>query len=53
VEVNEGLEGSEDAINRDPYGDGWLFKVEVSDPGAIETLMDVAAYQAFVAERAH
>ena len=48
TEVNEGLEGSEATVNDDPYGEGWLVKVRLSDPSEVEQLMDAATYQAFV-----
>jgi glycine cleavage system H protein len=44
VEVNEALSDSSQAINEDPYGEGWLVKVRLSDPGEREQLMDRAAY---------
>jgi glycine cleavage system H protein len=50
VEVNDGLEGSESTINDDPYGEGWLIKVRMSDPAEADALMDAASYQAFVDE---
>jgi glycine cleavage system H protein len=53
VAVNEELEGAEGTINRDPYGAGWLFKVEMANPGELAALMDHVAYRAFVAEQAH
>jgi glycine cleavage system H protein len=53
VAVNTELDGAEDTVNRDPYGGGWLFKVELADPAELAALMDVAAYQAHVAEQAH
>jgi glycine cleavage system H protein len=46
--VNEGLEGSEATVNDDPYGEGWLVKVRLSDPSEVDQLLDAAAYQAFV-----
>lgn len=46
VEVNESLEQSPDKINDDPYGDGWLVKVKLSEPSETDTLMDASAYQA-------
>jgi glycine cleavage system H protein len=46
VEVNEGLSDAPEAINEDPYGNGWLVKVKLSDPGETEKLMDAAAYSA-------
>ena len=48
TEANEALEGSEATVNDDPYGEGWLVKVRLSDPSEVEQLLDAAAYQAFV-----
>ena len=45
VEVNEALSDAPEKINEDPYGDGWLVKVKLTDPGEADTLMDAAAYQ--------
>jgi glycine cleavage system H protein len=45
VEVNSALEGAPETINADPYGDGWLVKVRLSDPEEADQLLDVAAYQ--------
>ena len=45
VEVNEALSDSPEKINDDPYGDGWLVKVKLSDLGEIDQLLDVAAYR--------
>ena len=44
VEVNTALGDEPGAINNDPYGDGWMVKVKVSDPGEQESLLDQAAY---------
>ena len=46
VEVNGALGDSPETINSDPYGDGWMVKVKLSDPSEVDTLMDAAAYQA-------
>lgn len=35
-------------VNRDPYGEGWIVKIELSDPSEVEALMDAAAYEATV-----
>jgi glycine cleavage system H protein len=48
VEVNEALDGSESTVNDDPYGQGWLIKVRMSDQGELDSLMDADAYRAFV-----
>jgi glycine cleavage system H protein len=45
LEVNDALEDSPEKINGDPYGDGWLVKVRLSDPGEADSLLDAAAYQ--------
>jgi glycine cleavage system H protein len=44
VEVNTALGDSPEAINEDPYGEGWLVRVTLSDPGELDTLLDAAAY---------
>jgi len=51
VAVNEDLDGNEESINEAPYGAGWLFRIKLSDASELDGMMDVAAYQAFVAEQ--
>ena len=46
VEVNDALGDGPEVINDDPYGDGWMVKVRLSDPGETDGLMDAAAYTA-------
>jgi glycine cleavage system H protein len=46
VEVNDALSQTPEQINEDPYGEGWLVKVKLSDPSQTDSLMDAAAYQA-------
>jgi glycine cleavage system H protein len=46
VAVNESLPESPARINDDPYGEGWLVKVRLSDPGETASLLDAAAYKA-------
>jgi glycine cleavage system H protein len=46
VAVNESLADSPDAINEDPYGEGWLVKVKLSDLTEQDALLDAAAYEA-------
>jgi glycine cleavage system H protein len=48
VEVNRALEDEPGKVNRDPYGEGWFFKIRVANPGELASLMDEAAYQASV-----
>ena len=45
VEVNEALGDSPVMVNQDPYGDGWMVKVRLSDPTEVDALMDVNAYK--------
>ena len=45
VEVNEGLADSPEKVNQDPYGEGWMVKVRLSDPSEVDELMDVGAYK--------
>ena len=49
LELNPALDGSPDLVNTDPYGEGWIIKVEISDPSQLEGLMDAAAYESSVA----
>jgi glycine cleavage system H protein len=49
-EINEELPDAPEIINTSPYGDGWMIKIRMSDPGELDGLMDVAAYQAHLAE---
>jgi glycine cleavage system H protein len=44
VEVNTALGDSPEAINEDPYGEGWLVRVTLSDPGELDTLLDANGY---------
>jgi len=46
VEVNDALADNPQAINEDPYGDGWLVKVRLAEPGEREALLDASAYAA-------
>ena len=45
VEVNGALADSPEKINEDPYGDGWLVKVRLSDTSELDALLDVGAYK--------
>jgi glycine cleavage system H protein len=46
VEVNDGLSDSPERINEDPYGEGWLVRVRLSDPSEVDDLLDREAYEA-------
>lgn len=45
VEVNEKLEETPEIVNKDPYGDGWLIKIKLSDTSELDELLDVDAYK--------
>jgi glycine cleavage system H protein len=46
--VNEALSTTPELVNADPYGDGWIFRVELANTAELEALMDAAAYRALV-----
>lgn len=50
VEVNPDLAGKPELVNSDPFGDGWMIKVRVSDTAQIDGLLDAAAYDRLTAE---
>ena len=50
VAVNDVLATAPDTINTDPYGDGWLFELELSDPSQLDALLDADAYAEVASE---
>ncbi len=48
VAVNELLNDEPEHVNREPYGTGWIFEVELADPAEVEALMDAGAYRQLV-----
>lgn len=48
IEFNESLENAPESVNKDPYGAGWMIKVEISDPSEIDSLLDAEAYKAIL-----
>ena len=50
VEINQDLPESPEVVNEDPYGDGWLIKVKVSDPSDFEDLLDSEEYEDLIAQ---
>jgi glycine cleavage system H protein len=46
VEVNDDLSDNPEKVNEDPYGDGWLVKIKLSDASEVDALMDADAYEA-------
>jgi glycine cleavage system H protein len=51
LEVNQRAVDEPETVNDDPYGEGWLIRIRLSDPGELDELMDAAAYRAHVAEQ--
>lgn len=48
IEFNETLEDNPENVNSDPYGEGWMIKVKISDQSQIETLLDADGYKELV-----
>ena len=48
LEVNTALEDHPELVNNDPYGEGWMIRVRISDPAEMDALMDAAAYEAMI-----
>ena len=48
IKFNETLEDAPETINQDPYGEGWIIKIKISDVAEIEELLDAAAYKDLV-----
>jgi glycine cleavage system H protein len=51
VEANTELHNKPETINSDPHGAGWLIKVKLANPVEVNSLMDAAAYEAYIAEK--
>ena len=48
LEVNETINDQPELVNNDPYGEGWMIKIQVADSAELDTLLDAAAYQALI-----
>jgi glycine cleavage system H protein len=48
TEVNEALAEAPQLLNEDPYGEGWICAIRMTDPGELDGLLDAAAYQALI-----
>ena len=51
VEVNSKVVDAPETVNDDPYGEGWLVRIRLSDPGQVDELLDADAYRSFLAEQ--
>ncbi len=47
LDVNKALEATPEKVNKSPYGDGWMIRIEMSDPNDANALMSAAEYEAF------
>lgn len=50
IAINEILRSAPETINKDPYGEGWLIRIQVVDPKAVEALLSEAAYRSSITE---
>jgi len=50
VESNEALEDAPEAINQDPYGEGWIFALKIDDGSQVEGLLDAATYSGLIGD---
>lgn len=46
VAINTNLDSSPETLNKDPYGEGWIFEVEITDSSQLESMLDAGAYSA-------
>ena len=46
LEINEALEDAPETINDDPFGDGWIIKIQLDNPSQLDELLDESAYKA-------
>ena len=49
VATNQAVRDTPELVNQDPYGEGWLLRVRLSDPAELDTLLDAAAYREYLA----
>lgn len=52
VEVNEPLRDAPEVVNADPYGDGWMIKVQLADPSEVDGLMSAEEYEKYITKEA-
>ena len=51
LEVNEKVVGAPETVNEDPYGEGWLIRIRISDASQVDSLLDADAYKQFLADQ--
>ena len=50
IEKNEGLENTPETVNKDPYGKGWMIKIQMNNPSDLDDLLDAKAYKNLIEE---
>ncbi|HEX9250701.1 MAG TPA: glycine cleavage system protein GcvH [Ignavibacteriaceae bacterium] len=50
IEINQAVRDAPEVVNIDPYGNGWMIKVEISDASELSDLLDASAYQALIGQ---
>jgi glycine cleavage system H protein len=50
VEINEALVSGAELVNQDPYGEGWMIRIEITNPAELDDLLDAEAYKALIGE---
>ncbi|EKD31190.1 MAG: Glycine cleavage system H protein [uncultured bacterium] len=48
IEINTNLESAPESVNKDPYGSGWMIKVELTNPAELDTLMNAEKYKSIL-----
>ena len=50
IEINEDLEDAPETVNTDPYGEGWICRMSMGNPGELDALLDAAGYKSLIEE---
>lgn len=50
VAKNDAIDANPESVNKDPYGEGWMIRVQMSNPDEVAALMDAAAYKALIGQ---
>jgi glycine cleavage system H protein len=53
VEINAALEETPETVNQDPYGNGWLMRIRIAEPGEVRTLMSASEYRKYLEDEAN
>ena len=51
IEINEDLEDAPETVNTDPYGEGWICRMSMDNPGELDALLDAAGYKSLIEEQ--